>query len=233
MADTLTAPPDEINVSSPPPRNSLRTTLLAVIGVLVVVIAVGAGFLWGGSGNDNSASAYRPGPNSVDGGFARDMATHHQQAITMATYAENHATDPLVRNVAYDIESSQSVEMGEMEGWLLQWHISRNTNSPMKWMKGHHFDIGPNGLMPGMATPAQMNKLLNSRGNALNILFLQLMIHHHQGGVQMALYAEQHAHYAYVRNLAQHMYNNQTAEIISMEQELRQLGGSPLPPPKD
>jgi uncharacterized protein (DUF305 family) len=221
--------PSEV-VPGPAPRNSLRVTLLASIGVLVLVIAVGAGFIWGSSGHDSSA-AYRPGPNSVDGGFARDMATHHQQAITMATYANDNSTNGLVRNVAYDIESSQSIEMGEMEGWLLQWGISRNTNTPMKWMKGHHFDIGPNGLMPGMATPAQMSKLLSLHGHALDIFFLQLMIHHHQGGVQMALYAEQHAHYAYVRNLAQHMYNNQTNEIVQMEQLLRQLGGSPLPPP--
>ncbi|HEY2273786.1 MAG TPA: DUF305 domain-containing protein [Jatrophihabitantaceae bacterium] len=232
MADTLMAPPEEVDVS-PPPRNSVRVALLASIGVLVLVIAVGGGFIWGSAGNSGSSALYVPGSNSVDGGFARDMATHHQQAITMATYANDNSTNGLVRNVAYDIESSQSIEMGEMEGWLLQWHISRNTNSPMKWMAGHHFDIGPNGLMPGMATPAQMTKLMSLHGHALDIMFLQLMIHHHQGGVQMALYAAQHAHFAYMRNLAQHMYNNQTAEIVQMEQLLRQLGGSPLPPPTD
>jgi uncharacterized protein (DUF305 family) len=232
VADTLMATPDEVDVS-PQPRNSMRVALLASIGVLALVIAVGAGFIWGSAGKSASSASYVPGPNSVDGGFARDMATHHQQAITMATYANDNSTNGLVRNVAYDIESSQSIEMGEMEGWLLQWHISRNTNSPMKWMAGHHFDIGPNGLMPGMATPAQMNKLMSLHGHALDIMFLQLMIHHHQGGVEMALYAAQHSHFAYVQNLAQHMYNNQSAEIVQMEQLLRQLGGSPLPPPTD
>jgi uncharacterized protein (DUF305 family) len=212
------------------PQRSLRTTLLSIIGVAVLVVAVALGFVWGSSGNDGPAT---PGPNSVDAGFSRDMATHHQQAITMAAYTRDNSTDPRVQTVAYDIESSQSVEMGVMIGWLEQWNVSRNTNAPMAWMKGHHFDIGANGLMPGMATPAQMNKLLSSHGRALDILFLQLMIHHHQGGVQMALYAAQHAHFAYVRNLAQHMYNNQTAEIVQMEQLLRQLGGSPLPPPTD
>jgi uncharacterized protein (DUF305 family) len=232
MTDTLTAPSEEVDIE-PPPRNSLRIVLLASISVLVLVIAVGAGFIWGSAGSGSSTSSYRPGANSVDGGFARDMATHHQQAITMATYAENNASNPVVKNIAYDIESSQSIEMGEMEGWLLQWGISRNTDSPMKWMAGHHFDIGPNGLMPGMATPAQMTKLLSLHGHPLDIFFLQLMIHHHQGGVQMALYAEQHAHFGYVQNLAQHMYNNQSAEIVQMEQLLRQLGGSPLPPPQE
>ena len=91
--------------------------------------------------------------------------------------------------------------------------------------------VSANGLMPGMATPAQMAKLQTLHGKAMDILFLQLMIHHHQGGVAMAQYAAQHAQEAYVRNLAGHMVAAQSTEIIEMEQMLRQLGGTPLPPP--
>jgi uncharacterized protein (DUF305 family) len=47
----------------------------------------------------------------------------------------------------------------------------------------------------------------------------------------MAQYAQQHATNAYVRDLAQSMINAQSGEIISMEQMLRSLGGSPLPAP--
>jgi uncharacterized protein (DUF305 family) len=82
-----------------------------------------------------------------------------------------------------------------------------------------------------MATPAQMTTLETLHGNALNVLFLQLMIHHHQGGVAMAQYAAQHATQPYVRVLAQSMVNAQSAEIVQMEQTLRTLGSTPLPPP--
>ena len=91
--------------------------------------------------------------------------------------------------------------------------------------------MGPNGLMPGMATPAQMNRLTASKGKALDVLFLQLMIHHHQGGVEMAKYAMQHATQDYVRRLAGAMYTAQSSEIVLMEQMLRQRGAQPLPPP--
>ena len=63
------------------------------------------------------------------------------------------------------------------------------------------------------------------------MLFLQLMIRHHQGGLEMAQYAADHAGKSYVRDLAQSMINAQSAEVIEMERLLRQLGGSPLSPP--
>jgi uncharacterized protein (DUF305 family) len=90
-----------------------------------------------------------------------------------------------------------------------------------------------NGLMPGMATPPQMTKLEKSHGKALDILFLQLMIRHHQGGIPMARYAQQHAQEPFVRNLAAQMVNAQSAEIVQMEQILRQLGGTTLPAPTE
>ena len=62
---------------------------------------------------------------------------------------------------------------------------------PMKWMG--HADAVHNGLMPGMATDAQMKRLQSLHGNALDVFFLQLMIHHHQGGIPMARYAAAHA----------------------------------------
>ena len=91
--------------------------------------------------------------------------------------------------------------------------------------------MSADGLMPGMATPAQMTKLETLHGRALDIMFLQLMIRHHQGGLPMEQYAAEHAGESYVRNLAGHMVASQGAEIIQMEQLLRQLGGTPLSPP--
>ena len=84
-----------------------------------------------------------------------------------------------------------------------------------------------------MARPAPMSTLQTLHGKALDVLFLQLMIRHHQGGIAMALYAADHASEPYVVSLAQSVYNTQTAETVQMEQQLRQLGGSPLPPPAD
>jgi len=207
---------------------SPRTTivLLAIMAVALLAAAVAGGFYWGSNAGDPGSG---PRPSAVDIGFARDMAAHHQQAVEMAAYARDNSTNPQVVHLAYDIETNQSLEVGEMTGWLDTWGLTRYSAHPMAWM-GHAHDV-VDGLMPGMATAAQINELMSSKGHALDVLFLQLMIHHHQGGGPMARYAAQHASLDYVRTLAGHMVANQTTETLQMERLLRSLGASPLPAP--
>ncbi len=166
----------------------------------------------------------------MDAGFARDMSTHHTQAVIMAGYTRLHTTNASVLLLANDIYDSQTFQIGEMQGWLDTWGLTRSTTLPtMGWMSGHTLDA--DGLMPGMATAAEISKLQSLTGNALDIDFLQLMIRHHQGGLSMEQYAVDHASKSYVRDLANSMLQAQSSEIVSMEQLLRQLGGTPLPAP--
>jgi uncharacterized protein (DUF305 family) len=220
--ETVASAPDDTA-----PASRLRAVLLSVIAVAVLAVAVAGGFYWGTKNGPTSAI----NPSAVDIGFARDMATHHQQAVTMAAYVRDTSNDPEIVTLAYDIESSQTAQLGEMTGWLDTWNLSRNSPHPMAWMGAAHASHVVNGLMPGMATPVQMSRLMSLHGKALDILFLQLMIRHHQGGLPMAQYAEAHANESYVRTLAGHIAAGQSAEIIGMEQMLRQRGSSPLPKP--
>lgn len=224
MTDTVTEAPAE---PAAPRPDRLRVGLVAVIAVVTLVIAVAAGFIWGRSGSSGQASGAAP---AVDVGFSQDMSAHHEQAIVMATYAYDHSDDPAIRSLAYDIESSQTTQLGLMTGWLQAWHAAQHDPMPMSWMPGHQMVM--DGLMPGMATPAQMARLQTLDGKALDVLFLQLMLHHHQGGLPMAEYASTHATTDYVRALADNMYVNQSREITQMEQLLRQRGAAPLPPPQ-
>lgn len=196
----------------------------AVMLVALLVIAGTVGWLLRGSGADT------PSASSVDAGFAQDMAVHHIQAITMAGYERDNTTDPGLKLLAFDIETGQNFEVGQMQGWLDNWGLSRIDPHPMQWMG--HADAVHNGLMPGMATEAQMRRLQSLHGRALDIRFLQLMIHHHQGGIPMAQYAAAHASEPYVREVATKMATLQSNEVIQMEQTLRHLGGKPLPAPQ-
>jgi uncharacterized protein (DUF305 family) len=205
---------------------SLRVFLIGLIAVAALAIAGAAGWLLADRGSGASV-----GSVSVDAGFARDMSTHHEQAVQMAGYTRDRTANESIKLFAVDIETAQYYELGQMQGWLDSWGLSRNSSqAPMSWMAGHdHLD--PDGLMPGIAVPTQIDTLLHSSGKSLDILFLQLMIRHHQGGLPMARYAAEHAGQPYVRNLAQKMVQSQSNEIVQMEQLLRQLGGSPLPAP--
>lgn len=210
------------------PSRALRLTLLSILAVAALAIAGAAGWLLG---HHSSSASPTITESSVDAGFARDMSAHHDQAVQMAGYTRDHTTDPSVKLIAYDVETDQYVELGQMQGWLDSWGLSRSSTIPqMAWMQGTH-QLESDGLMPGIATQPQINKLLHLTGKPLDIYFLQLMIHHHQGGIPMAQYAAAHATEPYVRNLAQQMVQNQSGEIVTMEQLLRGLGASPLPPP--
>jgi len=211
---------------APAAGSSLRSVLIAIIAIAALVVAVAGGFVWG---RDSKSLPYVPAAGSIDVGFAQDMTVHHSQAVAMASYARDYTDQPALKLLAYDIEEQKSFQIGEMQGWLDSWGAPTVDTTPMSWMAGHGTLV--NGLMPGMATAADVAKLQTLHGKALDIFFLQLMIRHHQGGIPMAQYAVANAKDSYVRDLAQKIVAAQSSEIISMEQMLRQLGGTPLPAP--
>lgn len=48
-------------------------------------------------------------------GFAQDMIHHHQQAVEMATIELYGGSDPQVQSLAYDILTSQTNQIGQMQ----------------------------------------------------------------------------------------------------------------------
>jgi uncharacterized protein (DUF305 family) len=228
----MTADLDETVSESPVAPAGHRSPIVAVLAGLIVVALVAAGvalgYVWGNSGHGSTSV---PSDSSVDVGFARDMETHHEQAVQMAGYERDNTANSALHVLAFDIETSQEFQIGQMQGWLDGWGYGRQTsNTPMLWMGGTDH-VGADGLMPGMASPAEISKLESMHGKALDIFFLQLMIRHHQGGIPMAQYAVDHAKAGYVKTLAAAIVAAQSSEVIAMEQTLRELGGAPLPAP--
>jgi uncharacterized protein (DUF305 family) len=229
VTESSAEPRDDADLDDASPAPDGRWLRLFLVGVLTLaaLVAVGTGGVLLGRHGRSAGVA----DSSVDAGFARDMSIHHTQAITMATYENDYSTDPALKLLAFDIETEQQFQLGQMQGWLDSWGLPRGTTrTQMSWMDGHG-ELASDGLMPGMATAAEINQLETLRGTALDIDFLQLMIRHHQGGVGMEQYAAQHAESSYVRQLASNMVATQSSEIVAMEQSLRQLGGAPLPEP--
>jgi len=172
-------------------------------------------------------------PGAVEIGFAQDMVVHHQQAVLMAAYTREHAGSREVRSLAGSIDSAQQREIGQMVGWLQSWgRAVAPERPPMAWMDGHDMASmhrGPGSSMPGMATPAEMDALVNLQGKPLDVRFLQLMTRHHQGGLPMAKYAATHARVSYVRDTARSMILDQQREIDQMVTLLEARGARPLP----
>lgn len=220
-----------------PPRPTSRwlTGVLAAVVAVALVLTGGALAVITGIGDSASSDSDTPGEKSVDVGFSRDMSRHHRQAVEMAGWVRDRTQDPAVRTLAYDIETTQFTQIGQMQGLLLSWGISENSSDPpMQWMSdtaGHEQHMTADGLMPGMATQAEIDQMKAMQGPELDLYFLQLMLRHHQGGLPMAQDASTRASTGAVRTLAKGMANAQQNEIVVMEQMIRERGGVPLPPP--
>jgi len=96
-----------------------------------------------------------PGNDSAEAGFARDMMVHHAQAVQMAEIMRDRTKSDAIRLLASDISLTQQAQVGIMQGWLQVWGLPITGSEPaMAWM-GHPTD----GLMPGMATPDELDSL--------------------------------------------------------------------------
>lgn len=219
MTSTLEPTFDPVQEPSlaPNDRPARSWLSLLVVGALALLAGALAGYALRGAGTPDSAS--------VDVGFARDMSLHHEQAVQMASIIYDRSTDPAIRSLAYDILTTQQGQIGIMSGWLDAWGVPWTSAGPrMAWM-----GMPTEGLMPGMATADQMAALRAAQGTAADILFLQLMIPHHQGGVAMAADAAGRATQEPVRLLAQSMVEAQSLEIDYMNELLQTKGAAPLP----
>jgi uncharacterized protein (DUF305 family) len=107
--------------------------------------------------------------SSTDLMFAEMMIPHHEQAIEMSQLALERSQDPEVLALAREILAAQGPEIEEMKSWG---QLNLNMH------QGH--------MMMGMLSEKQMSALAAASGPAFDRLFLEGMIVHHQGAIQMA-----------------------------------------------
>ncbi|WP_312874967.1 DUF305 domain-containing protein [Actinomadura litoris] len=208
-------------MSTPAPARGRRVTV--VLAALLVAAALATLAMTRSGG---------PGADGPEAGFARDMSTHHAQAVRMSFLVRDRTRDPAVRLLAYDIINTQSAQIGMMTAWLDEWGAPKTDPAgPMRWMSGHpgHGAASPGGTaparMPGMASREQLAELEKAEGRDAELRFLRLMIAHHRGGVGMAEAVLARTGRDRVRRLARTMVDGQNAEITLMNRMLAERGG--------
>lgn len=109
-----------------PGRKLLGWPLLSAL--LTVVIVAGGVLTW-------RMWPRHPAESSVDVGFVRDMITHHDQAVAMATIIHDRSDDPDLVLLTTDIALTQQGQIGIMRGWLDGWdRLPTGSDLPMTWM---------------------------------------------------------------------------------------------------
>lgn len=203
-----------------------------------------AGDSRGALGADESGAASDQG-SYADALFLQNMIPHHAQALDMSALAPGRAGDSRVEVMARRIEAAQRDEIARMARLLETHGVPPATEARAASARpsdhgappgGHvgHTDIpgtvhDPTGggsdsaTMRGMITPDEMQGLAELSGNAFDRRFLELMIRHHQGAVEMV--AELFASPGAAQNpevfeIASEIDGGQRVEIARMQQVL-------------
>ncbi len=189
-------------------------SLLGVIAVLLVLLGV---FAFRGSD-------LGMGPHDMDGAmenqqsnasmnsseimFAQKMIAHHEQAITMSDLALENSTNKEVLTLAVQIKAAQSPEIVEMKSWL--------DTAGVGYVLEHNMG------MNGMLSDDEITVLKNAKGRTFDKLFLEGMIAHHEGAIQMANTVAKSNNPA-IKALHDAILKTQSAEISKMKAMLKSV----------
>lgn len=174
---------------------------------------------------DEAVALSRTGYVEADVRFMQHMLVHHAQAVEMVELLKTRGASEQVRRLGERIAQSQQAEMDLMEEWLLSRGLPTSAPDPHAGHRGHAPD--PNTpAMPGMLSPAQMAELAAASGPGFDRLFLQGMIRHHQGALDMVEDLLAHPDTAedpMLSDFASSVTADQSAEILRMQSILSEL----------
>ncbi len=152
------------------------------------------------------------GFNADDVAFATNMIPHHQQAVELSAMVPDRSTNAGLVALANQISAAQQPEINVMKVFLVQWK-----REPRRPASGH---AGHGSTMQGMVDAATMTKLESLNGAEFDTLWLESMIGHHQGAIEMAKAEIANGDNVDAKTLAKNIVTTQEAEIGQMKQML-------------
>jgi uncharacterized protein (DUF305 family) len=161
--------------------------------------------------DDPVITAQPAGNNADDVAFATNMIPHHQQAVDLSAMVPDRSANAELIALAKQIAAAQQPEIEIMKVFLVQWNENPATNS------GH---AGHGSTMAGMVDAATMTKLESLNGAEFDKLWLESMISHHQGAIDMAKAEIANGDNVDAKTLAKNIVATQGTEIGQMKQML-------------
>ena len=188
------------------------TTALALSTALLLSGCATGGDDGSMPGMDHGSSSAPAGVDEADVMFTSMMIVH-QQAIEMSDIVlATPGVDPDVTALAQRIKTAQGPEIEQLEGWLDEWGVSSDDR-----------DAGAMDHGDGMMSDDDLTALRDADGAAASRLFLEQMIAHHDGAVEMAQTQVDEGSDPEAVELAQKIIDAQTDEIQEMKELLSAL----------
>jgi uncharacterized protein (DUF305 family) len=176
----------------------------------VAVLVVGLIGVTSASAGAAPAAAY----NDADVMFTGMMIPHHYQALVLSELVPDRSSDTRVESIASRIHLEQGLEIGTMRGW--QGSNGLPKTDPVTSYEEMLADPEMVEMM-GMASPEELAELETLSGNDFDVLFLNLMITHHEGAVRMLRDVLLNGQNLDLQQQAQDMMSTQRAQIAIMQ----------------
>lgn len=156
----------------------MRNTLIAAAAVAVLGLTVSCGDDGNTANEKSSETTGQQQHNKADVRFAQRMIPHHEQAVTMAELVPGRSSDEQLRDLAEQIKAAQAPEIRKLESLLDTWGQPVESDSEQS-EDGHD-------SMSGMMSDEQLRQLEQSEGSEFDNRWVDMMIDHHEGAVEMA-----------------------------------------------
>lgn len=206
-------------------RKHARTPALTVTGLILTLFVAGCG----SSTRDDDgtvATSRQTAPNgdvinAADITFASSMIQHHAQAIQMVNLTRKRPIDADVERLANTVRDAQVTEIETMSDWLTAWGEEVPETSLSHSNAGHDMDdmSGVDDIedMPGMMSEEDMQSLEDVSDAEFEALWLDMMIEHHEGAIEMAQSEQDDGIFEPALSVAEDVISTQTDEISVME----------------
>lgn len=198
---------------------SVLRRMVAAIGAAVLLAGCGGSSEGHGGGTAETTPSDAPvitgepaGFNADDIAFANNIIPHHKQAIALAGLVPERSTDAELIELASKMAAEQQPEVNVLNVLLVQWGEIPQLGAGAPDGYGQH--------LQGMVDDATMEKLKSLRGPEFDSLWLQSMISHHQGAIEMAKAEIANGENVDAVSMAKTMVASQEAEIGQMRKML-------------
>lgn len=191
----------------------MKRQVMSVVGAAALAVTLTTGCInisLGGHESPMSSPAADSGATMSDAMFAQMMIPHHEQAVEMSALAEPNGASPEIVELAAQISAAQGPEIDQMAAMLERWGVPQ-----MMDHSGHQ--------MAGMVSDEDMDRLREATGPAFDRLFLELMIAHHEGAIDMTVDPLANGTDPELQTLLAAIVEAQTAEIAEMQGMLEQM----------
>ena len=180
---------------------------------ILLALLAGAALVFAACGDDDDEgdSGASAKGNGVDRAFVADMIPHHESAIEMAKIAQKRGESEFVKNLADDIVRTQSEEIRTL----------RSEDEQLDIAGVEKGDLGVEAHMKGMDADAAELETAEPFDEA----FIEMMIPHHEGAVEMARAELARGADKELLALAQDVIDAQSREIEEMKEHLGGEGG--------